>query len=147
MAERERGQERNGVRTGQRVRDLDGRELGRVTALYESAFAVSRGFPILFRRDVVARFDEIREVRGGELVLARSERDLLELARGGIPPSWKVPVAGPLPAAATPPEASLLAGGGAGRGVPGARGGGGAPPAGRGERRPALSDSSGSHVG
>jgi hypothetical protein len=96
--------ERNGVRLGQRVRDLDGNVLGRVTALYDWAFRVERGFPILFRRGVVAGYDEVRQARGEELVLARSSRDLLALARGELPPSWR-PAAPAGRPPATPSEA------------------------------------------
>ena len=100
--------ERNGVRIGQRVRDLDGNDLGRVTRLYEQGFAAMKGFPILFRKDIVARYDEVRGVRNGEIVLARSARDLEDLAAGEVPPSWRVPVPPDFPPIATPPEARLL---------------------------------------
>lgn len=101
-------QERNGVRLGQRVRDVDGRSLGRVDALYESGFSVVKGLPLLFRSDFVARYDEVREVRDGEIVLARSRRDLQSLARGEIPPSWRLQAPPDGPAAATPAEARGL---------------------------------------
>lgn len=97
--------ERNGVRMGQRVRDARGKDLGKVTALYEWGFAVSKGFPILFRREWVARYDEVRGVREGALVLARSDDDLEALARGGIAPSWRIPAPRHFPGAATPAEA------------------------------------------
>lgn len=99
--------ERNGVRIGQAVRDLDGMELGRVTALHDGSFTVSRGL-FLFRRDAVARYDEVRGVRDGALVLARSARDLDELAAGRIPPSWRIPTPPGFPAAATPSEARFV---------------------------------------
>lgn len=97
--------ERNGVRRGQRVRDLDGTPLGRVTALYDDGFKVSKGFPILFRKDSVARYDEVRGARDGALVLARSRQDLFALAEGYLPPSWRVPAPPGFPASATPDEA------------------------------------------
>lgn len=97
--------ERNGVRLGQRVRDLDGTSLGRVVALYGWGFAVRRGLPILFHRDFVLRYDEIRGVRDGALVAARSAADLLDLAAGGVPPSWRIPAPPEFPTAATPSEA------------------------------------------
>jgi hypothetical protein len=100
--------ERNGVRIGQRVRDLDGTSLGRVTALYEQGFAIRKGLPILFRSDYVARYDEVRGVRDGELVLARSRRDLFDLAAGEVGPSWRIPVPPDFPGIATPPEAAFL---------------------------------------
>jgi hypothetical protein len=100
--------DRNGVSVGQRVRDLDGKPLGKVTRLFEDGFAVVGGFPILFRKDHVVRYDEVRGVRDGELVVARSTRDLFALAAGEVPPSWRVPVPPAFPDAATPPEARLL---------------------------------------
>jgi len=100
--------QRNGVRIGQRVRDLDGTSLGRVTALYEQGFAIRKGLPILFRSDYVARYDEVRGVRDGELIVARSGRDLFDLAAGGVGPSWRIPVPPEFPGTATPPEAALL---------------------------------------
>ncbi len=106
-------QERNGVRLGQRVRDLDGNDLGRVKELYDSAFSVVKGLPFLFRKDLVARYDEVRGVRDGEIVLARSARDLFELAAGGIPPAWRVESPPDQPTAATPAEARAVRPGGA----------------------------------
>ena len=97
--------ERNGVRVGLRVRDVDGKDLGKVTRLHEWGFDIEKGFPILFRRDIVARYDEVRGIDGNVLVLARSASTLDVLARGGIPRSWRVPAPPGLPAAATPPEA------------------------------------------
>jgi hypothetical protein len=100
--------ERNGVGIGQRVRDLDGRSLGKVHALYDWGFAIRKGLPFLIRSDHVARYDEVRGVRDGELVLARSRRDLFDLAAGGVPATWRTPVPPGFPGIATPPEASLL---------------------------------------
>ncbi len=97
--------ERYGVRVGMRVRDRDGNSLGRVTELYDWGFSVVKGLPVLFRSDRVARYDEVRELRGDELVLARSSRDLVTLARGEIPPAWRVPAEPDRPTAATPAEA------------------------------------------
>lgn len=105
--------ELNGVRVGQAVRDLDGNSLGRVKELYEGGFSVVKGLPILFRSDLVARYDEVREVRDGRIVLARSKQDLFDLARGGMPPAWRVEAAPGRPSAATPSEAR------GDRGVPG----------------------------
>jgi hypothetical protein len=100
--------ERNGVRVGQRVRDLDGTPLGRVSGLYEWGFGVRKGLPFLIRSDYVVRYDEVRGVRDGELVVARSKRDLFDLAAGEVPPSWRVPAPPEYPTAATPSEARDL---------------------------------------
>ena len=100
--------ERNGVRLGQRVRDAEGKDLGRVDRLYDEGFEVARGFPILFRRVEVVRYEEVRGQRDGALVVARSGRDVFDLAEGGIPRSWRVPAPPGYPAAATPSEARLV---------------------------------------
>jgi hypothetical protein len=100
--------ERNGVRIGQQVRDLDGTSLGRVVRLFDEGFQVRRGLPILFRRDFVVRYEELRGVRDGALVVARSSRDLLDFAAGGLPPSWRIPAPPGFPTAATPPEARYV---------------------------------------
>ncbi len=100
--------ELNGVRLGQRVRDADGKDLGKVTRLYEWGFEVTRGLPVLFRKDRVVRYDEVRGAREGALVVARSDRDLLDLAAGGIPRSWRVPAPPGYPSAATPAEAQFV---------------------------------------
>lgn len=97
--------ERNGVRIGQPVRDVDGKPLGRVTALYDWGFLAVKGIPLLFRQDRVVRYDEVRGERDGALVVARSERELLELAAGDLPETWRVPTPPGFPAAATPSEA------------------------------------------
>jgi hypothetical protein len=116
-------EQHHGVRLGQHVRDLDGTPLGRVKRLTAWGIEISKGFPILFRKDLVARYDEVRGVRDGELILARSSRDLLDLAMGELPPSWRIPAPHEFPIAATPAEArgvmEELAGGGiAGGAVP-----------------------------
>jgi hypothetical protein len=94
--------ERNGVQLGQRVHDLDGQYVGRVKRLYDWGFEIARGFPILFRRGTVARYDEARDARDGRLVLARSRHDLFDLAAGDVPRSWRIDV----PHHAGPPSQS-----------------------------------------
>jgi hypothetical protein len=97
--------ERNGVRVGQRVRYVDGKVVGRVVELFDAGFAVQRGFPILFRKDFVFRYDEVRGTRDGGLVVARTEKDLFQLARGELPASWRIPAPSGFPTAAAPAEA------------------------------------------
>jgi hypothetical protein len=114
-----RERERNGVRLGQPVRDLDGTSLGRVVRLFDWGFQTRRGLPILSRGQHVVRYDEVRAVREGALVVSRSGRDLLELAAGEIPHAWRIPTPSAFPTAATPSEArSVLEDVAAGR-VPG----------------------------
>jgi hypothetical protein len=103
-----RQQERSGVRLGQRVVDVDGNDLGRVAALYDEAFRVVKGFPILFRREQVIRYDEVRGERDGRLVAARGGRDLFVLAAGAVPESWRVPAPRGFPEIAAPGEARQL---------------------------------------
>ena len=97
--------ERNGVELGQRVRDVDGKDLGRVSDLYDEAFGVTKGFPLLFRQDRVIGYAEVRGVRDGALVVARSDRQLLDLAAGEVPESWRIPAPPDFPTLATPAEA------------------------------------------
>jgi hypothetical protein len=108
--------ERNGVRVGQRVRDVEGRDLGRVARLFESTFEVRKGFPILFADDRVLRYDDVRASEGDALVVSRADGDLFTLAAGGLPDSWRVGTASGFPSAATPSEGSRLLGRGLARG-------------------------------
>lgn len=103
-----KGREWNGVRVGQPVRDLDGTSLGKVVRLFAFGFQARRGLPFFHRREVLVRYDEIRAVRDGALVIARSARDLLDLAAGEIPPAWRIPAPPAFPTAATPAEARDL---------------------------------------
>jgi nucleoid-associated protein YgaU len=99
-----RERQRNGVRIGQTVRDVDGKVLGKVTDLYAASFSVARGF-MMFRSDHVLAYDEVRGERDGALVVARSDSQLQELAAGELPSTWTIPVPPDFPAAATPGEA------------------------------------------
>src|SRR6266540_2228960 len=100
--------ERNGVRIGMRVRDLDGKDLGRVTDLYDGAFGLVKGLPFLFRSEAVLSYDEVRGMRDGALLVARSARLLPELAAGELPEAWRVIVPPGFPSAATPAEARAI---------------------------------------
>lgn len=100
--------ERNGVRLGQPVRDVDGASLGKVVRLFPWGFESRRGLPILSRGSWVLRYDEVRAVRDGALVVSRSGRDLFELAAGEIPTAWRIPTPAAFPSAATPGEASFV---------------------------------------
>jgi hypothetical protein len=102
--------ERNGVRVGLHVKDLDGNSLGRVTRLHESGFDMEKGLPLLFRQDFVATYDEVRGVKDGVLVLGRTKNAIFDLAGGTLPPNWRAaetPRPG-FPTAATPREGSQL---------------------------------------
>jgi hypothetical protein len=134
--------ERNGVRLGQPVRDVDGKVLGRVAHLYAMGFEVARGFPVLFRQSWVVRYDEVRGVRDGALVIARSKADLYTLASGGVPSSWKVPAPAGFPSIATPPEGHELI-----RAIAASRARAGPPPTLPPEGRAALAASHGIPLG
>ena len=126
--------ERNGVRLGQPVRDVDGASLGKVVRLFEWGFATRRGLPILSRGHWLLRYDEVRAVRDGALVVSRSGRDLLELAAGEVPRAWRIPTPPAFPTAATPAEArSVMEAIAAGRVAGAARPGEGARPVPEGE--------------
>jgi hypothetical protein len=100
-----KGREWNGVHVGQPVRDLDGTSLGKVIRLFPFGFQARRGLPFFHRREVLVRYDEIRAVRDGALVVARSAQDLFALAAGEIPDAWRIPAPPAFPTAATPAEA------------------------------------------
>jgi hypothetical protein len=108
--------ERNGVRRGQRVRDVEGKKLGRVGKLFEGGFQVRKGFPLLFSDDQVLRYADVRLSEGGDLTVARAAADVFTLADGRLPDSWKIGTAQGFPSAATPSEASRLLGRGLARG-------------------------------
>ena len=61
--------ERNGVRKGQQVRDLDGKDLGKVTRLHAWGFETVKGLPVLIRDEYVFRYEEVRPGPGGTLVV------------------------------------------------------------------------------
>lgn len=101
--------ERNGVRVGLKVKDLDGNSLGKVTRLHEWGFDAEKGLPLLFRQDFTAHWDEVRKVEDGVLVLARTKAGIHELARGKLPASWRTRAGKDgFPTAATPREAAAL---------------------------------------
>lgn len=82
------------VREGMRVRDLDGKALGRVTRIDPWGIEYTKGH--LYRVDGAASFSEVREVRDGEVILARSARALFDLAAGRIPETWRASEPPPL---------------------------------------------------
>jgi hypothetical protein len=75
------------VRVGMSVVDADEHVLGRVTRLDAWGFEVERGF--WQPKEWVVRWDEVLEVRGTVVEVARSDGDLFELASGGLPRFWR----------------------------------------------------------
>jgi len=108
--------ERNGVRRGQRVRSLDGKDLGKVTKLHAWGFETVKGLPVLIRDEYVFRYEDVRGEEGGALVVARGEEDLFLLAQGRLPESWKVSTREGFPSAASPGEGARLMGRGLAKG-------------------------------
>jgi hypothetical protein len=78
--------ERHGVRVGMAVLDARGKRLGKVTRCDAWGFEVEQGF--FDPKSWVIRYDEVLEARDGELVVARSEDALFELAAGSLPHTW-----------------------------------------------------------
>ncbi len=77
------------VQVGRTVLDADGRRLGKVTRCDAWGFEVVRGF--WWPREWVVRYDEVLEVRGDQVRIARGQDDLLDLAAGRLPRSWRRP--------------------------------------------------------
>ncbi|MFT3912546.1 MAG: hypothetical protein QM704_00230 [Anaeromyxobacteraceae bacterium] len=100
--------ERNGVRKGQQVKDLDGKDLGKVTRLHAWGFETVKGLPVLIRDEYVFRYEEVRPGPGGALVVAKGANDIYALAEGKLPPSWNAVAPDGFPSVATPFEAARL---------------------------------------
>lgn len=64
----------NQVREGMLVHSSDGRKLGRVLSCREGTFVIEKGF--YFTTDYVARYDDVTDVSGDEIRLARPEEAL-----------------------------------------------------------------------
>jgi hypothetical protein len=75
------------VQVGMTVVDGDGQRLGKVARCDPWGFEVVRGF--WSPREWVVRYDEVIEVHGDEVRIARSDRDLLDLAAGRLPRGWR----------------------------------------------------------
>lgn len=75
------------MRRGMAVVDANGARLGKVTRCEAWGFEVERGFwqPL----EWVVRWDEVLEVRGREVRVARSDEALFELAAGRLPRFWR----------------------------------------------------------
>ena len=76
------------IRDGMRVRTSDGARLGRVVLTGERTFQIEKGF--FFPREYVARYADVSEVQGDEVVLTVSREELLRGLRpegiGAAPP-------------------------------------------------------------
>jgi hypothetical protein len=76
-----------GVGVGMTVVDADGRRLGKVARCDPWGFEVVRGF--WCPSEWVIRYDEVLEVHGDEVRVARSDEALFELADGRLPRTWR----------------------------------------------------------
>jgi len=86
------------VKVGMAVVDADGKRLGKVTRCDPWGIEVTRGFwsPL----EWVILWDEVLDIEGGRVRVARGDDALLELAQGGMPESWRrgtPPLAAPAP--------------------------------------------------
>ncbi|HVI74175.1 MAG TPA: hypothetical protein VM683_04225 [Anaeromyxobacteraceae bacterium] len=87
------------VKPGMTVFDADGKRLGKVTRCDPEGIEVVRGFWSPF--DWVIRWDEVLDVEDGRVRVARGDDELLALAEGGMPESWR---RGTPPLVAPPPR-------------------------------------------
>lgn len=69
------------------VVDADGKRLGKVRRCDPWGFEVVRGF--WGPSEWVIRYDEVLEVSGGRVKVARSDDALFELAAGRLPRIWR----------------------------------------------------------
>jgi hypothetical protein len=99
---------RDDIRVGMTVRDAAGTTLGKVRRVYPWGFEARRG--LFSPYQWVIRRDEITGVDDGVVAVARRQDDLLRLAAGGLPESWRrytPPMGGP-PLPAAPAEARAV---------------------------------------
>jgi uncharacterized protein (TIGR02271 family) len=75
-------QTRSDIREGMIVRASDGEKLGKVYALQADSFLIEKG--IFFPKEYVARFEDVVDIRDGDIYLNRTKADLQEMgtARG-----------------------------------------------------------------
>lgn len=63
------------IREGMEVLTADGSRLGTVVSSGEDTFVIEKG--LLLPRDFIARYEDIAEVRGGQVLLRRSREDMI----------------------------------------------------------------------
>ncbi len=71
-----------GVRQDMAVRSADGEKLGKVVECGQDRFIVEKGF--FFPKDYTARYDEVAEIRDGEVLLRDSAGALRERSGSGV---------------------------------------------------------------
>lgn len=76
-------QYRTDINEGMVVRSIDGERLGKVSRLDSDFFLIEKG--IFFKEDFAARYDDVYEIRDGEIILSHEKSGLLNLSeQGGI---------------------------------------------------------------
>ena len=91
--------DRNEVHEGMVVRSSDGKKLGRVLACEEESFIVEKGF--FFSTDYVARYADVTQTSGDEILLSRAQKELTHRERvlmreGGLGESFTIGMGGSL---------------------------------------------------
>lgn len=69
-------EERSAIREGMTVYSADGERLGRVVSCYPTTFVIEKGF--FFRKDYVARYEDVSRLGGYEARLRVNKRDVPE---------------------------------------------------------------------
>ena len=65
---------RDDIIKGMKVRGSDGKDLGKVVAFGDDTFMIEKGF--FFPKDYYCRYDEIADIRDGDIWLTQSSADL-----------------------------------------------------------------------
>lgn len=78
------------VREGMKVKDSNGREVGRVAAVGDIHFELEQGLVPIPRHDYLVEFSDVDHVSGDEVHLSRADHPLLTLEvdddGGALPP-------------------------------------------------------------
>ena len=69
--------QRSDIKEGMTVRGVDGHRLGKVYALRDTEFEIEKG--LFFPKDYAVQYEEIRELRRGEILLAHGLESLRSL--------------------------------------------------------------------
>jgi hypothetical protein len=91
-----------GVQVGMIVRDAAGNTLGKVRRVYPWGFEAGKGFWSPYQW--VFRTEEVLRVGSGAVDVARGPDDLLRLANGELPSSWRRGTPAPEGGSALPPD-------------------------------------------
>jgi len=81
--------DRSQIHKGMVVRSSEGKRLGRVLTADEGAFTVEKGH--LWPTDYVAHYEDVTDISGERIRLARAEKELAHLKPGSVPPEHPRP--------------------------------------------------------